>query len=582
MDDVLVGRDAVHHETASSTGRERPPGTAGAASTAVPALLAAVVVTVVRLWISRGRDEYAIWPDEPSQLAVARFIGGGTRWNMYDHSVWRPLFGTLLAPAYWFTDDPETVLRAGLVLNAVLGGASAALLVVIARRLTDASSAQSAVLSVIVSLVPGALFTTDFVFAESLLVALYLATLLGLFVFHESPSLGRGVVAGVAAAAAFATHSRMLPLAFVVVATAVLAAARRRLSGRDAIAVVAVTGAAVFLASVYTSYVVDRLWREPSSRNSIGGVVDQLGNGTAVLVSAVGQLWYLLVASAGVVAYGVVVLARAASERSGSDRPGTADARMLLVTVGSCVALSIVFMSDRWRSDQLVYGRYNEAVIGPVLVVGLAALMGVVPLRRIGTVVAGTVGAILASGSLLWALRRSELSDGNGLEPMILGLQPFMTSAPSIEVVRISVWAAVVAGTVGVVAIIGRRRGVQAVAVLIVASALVLVGSSRTRTIIDRQWDDSGDVSAVQELRSGPLVDGVPVDFYLPLGNTSTGRMMLYQFHLPRTEFTVVHDVRDGASSPFVFGRIDVDGFEESGARLVWRDPRGRYGLWER
>ena len=57
---------------------------------------------------------------------------------------------------------------------------------------------------------------------------------------------------------------------------------------------------------------------------------------------------------------------------------------------------------------------------------------------------------------------------------------------------------------------------------------------------------------------------------------------MLYQFHLPRTEFTVVNDPVSGATSPFVFARFTGDGFAEAGATLVWRDPQGRYGLWER
>jgi hypothetical protein len=58
--------------------------------------------------------------------------------------------------------------------------------------------------------------------------------------------------------------------------------------------------------------------------------------------------------------------------------------------------------------------------------------------------------------------------------------------------------------------------------------------------------------------------------------------MMLYQFYLPRTEFTVVNDLDVGASSPYVFARLREDGLAESGATLVWRDPRGLYGLWER
>ena len=106
---------------------------------ALASVVAGVIVALARRRTSWGRDEYAIWPDEPAQLAIARCIGGGTRWNMDDHSVWRPLFGTLLAPVYWFTDDPVTVFHTALVLNALLGGIAAALLVFVARRLTPMS-----------------------------------------------------------------------------------------------------------------------------------------------------------------------------------------------------------------------------------------------------------------------------------------------------------------------------------------------------------------------------------------------------------------------------------------------------------
>jgi hypothetical protein len=438
-----------------------------------------------------------------------------------------------------------------------------------------------AVAALVVALAPGALVPTNFVFAESLVVPLYLLTLLALLDLQASPSLGRGALAGAAAAAAFATHSRMLPLVVIVIGVVALAAGRRRMAPRDAIAVVITTLTAVFLVSMYTTYLVDRLWNEPSTRNSGGAVLEQLLSGWPVLVSAFGQAWYLLVASLGIVAYGTVVLVRAATGRHGRRSPTTGDARLVLVTTSACVVLSVVFMADRWRSDQLVYGRYNDAVIGPVLIVGLAALVGAIPLRRSATTIVTAGFAIVGAGVLLWALRDEELSQSNGLEPMILGLQPFATSTTSIEVVRISLWAAVLTVALGAVAVAAARR--DASWLLVVALAvLVGLGWARTSTIIDRYWDDSGDISAVEELREGPLVDGVSVDFYLPRGSTSTNRMMLYQFHLPRTEFTVVHDQVSGASSPLVFAQVVGDGFAEAGARLIWRDPRGRYGLWER
>ena len=290
---------------------------------ALASLVAGVIVALARRRTSWGRDEYAIWPDEPAQLAVARFIGGGTRWNMDDHSVWRPLFGTLLAPVYWFTDDPTTVFHVALTLNALLGGIAAALLVSLARRLTPATPWWGAAIAVLVSLAPASVFSTDFVFSESLVAPLFLATLLGLLRLQQSPTLANGLVTALLAGAAFGAHSRMLPLTLITLGVIALAVVRRRMAVRHGIAGAAVAVAAVYAVSMYTAYVVDRLWDQPSTRNSIGGVREQLVSGVPVLVSALGQTWYLLVASLGVVVYGSVVLVRAALRRRTGTRPGT-------------------------------------------------------------------------------------------------------------------------------------------------------------------------------------------------------------------------------------------------------------------
>lgn len=548
----------------------------------VAGAVSAVTVFAVRLWISRGRQEYALWPDEPAQLAIARFVGGGTRWNMHNHSIWRPLFATLLAPVYWFTDDPTTVFHAALLLNAVLGGVAAWLLVLLARRLTRMDARWCAATSLIVSIWPAVLLTTDFVFSESLVIALYLATLLFLLRLHESPNLRDGLAAGLFAAAAFGTHSRMLPLTVVVIGLVVLAAARRRMAWFDAAATVAVAVAGVFSMSVYTSYLVDRLWNEPSTRNSIGGVIEQLTNGPTVLMALVGQSWTLLVASLGVVAYGAVALGRAALGRADGRGPSSGDARVVLIVFGSLAALSVVFMSDRWRSDQLVYGRYNTAVVAPLLIVGMAVLVGSIRVRRLDVAIVGAAATMTVCGGLLWWFRRDVLRESNGLEPMILGLQPFITSATIIDVPRISVLAVAGALVLGTAAVVGsdtRRRRILVVSTLVV---LVVIGAHRTRDHIDRLWDDSGDASAVETLRDHELGDGVPVDYFLRAGSNSTVSMMLYQFYLPATPLTVVADPLDGPPASYVFAPIDNDALLASDARLVWRDQRRPIGLWRR
>src|SRR4029079_6494947 len=127
-----------------------------------------------RWWTSHRRVSLHMLPDEPGQLAIARFVGRGQRWNMFDHSTWRPLFGTLLAPTTWFTDDPVTVYRSALAVNAVLGGVSGALLALLAARLTGRSRLVAAALAAAVALSPALLFTTDWVWSEALVQVAFL------------------------------------------------------------------------------------------------------------------------------------------------------------------------------------------------------------------------------------------------------------------------------------------------------------------------------------------------------------------------------------------------------------------------
>ena len=171
-------------------------------------------------------------PDEPGQLAIARFVGRGLRWNMLDHSTWRPAYGVLLAPATWITDDAGGLYRSGLALNAGLGALSCVLLALLAARVTGRSRPTCAALAAAVSLAPALLFTTDWVWSEALVQVTLLLFLLAALRFLDVGRLRWGATMVVAAAAGFATHSRLLPLAVTATALVVVACWRRDLATR--------------------------------------------------------------------------------------------------------------------------------------------------------------------------------------------------------------------------------------------------------------------------------------------------------------------------------------------------------------
>lgn len=535
-------------------------------------------MAVTRFVASRSRTMYAIWPDEPAQLAMARFFAGGTRWDMHDHSTWKPGYALVISPIHWFTDDPATVFRSAMVINAVLGGVAAVLLVLLTRRLTSLSPWGSAVAAAVAMSVPASLFATDFVWSESLLVTLFLATLLVLVRFDELPGLARGVAVAAATTALFSTHSRMLPLLPVAVGVVAVAALHRRTTRRSATVSVLLTTAGAGVVQWSSSTIVERLWREPADTNTVGAVAERVTDVGPLIVAAAGQWWYLMVSSLGVVGFGVWGIARRI--RAGSAQQRRA-ATIVATSIVGCVALSVVFMSARVRPDRIVYGRYNDAVITPLFVMGLAVLVGSIGARRIA-IAGGVIGtSLLAAGAVLVAFRAEPLADGNGIEPMILGLQPFVSGRPSIAVVPVTV-AALFIG-IGVVAavMLGRGRGRRMVPGALVIAALLVLGGLETADAIERGWTDTNDIAPIQALTEGPLAEGDPVDFYVRAGTDNTKALMAYQFVLSRSPFTVIESLADG-NARFVMAPSDSVWPPDQPARRLWRDPTRSISLWER
>lgn len=543
------------------------------------AAMAATVACVVRLWAVRGRHEYTLWPDEPAQLAIARFVGGGTHWTMRNHSTWRPGYGTLLAPVYAFTDDPERVYRLAMVLNSLLGGVAAALLVVLARRLTSFGPWSAGWAATAVAVTPALVFPAGLVWAESLIAPLYLGCVLALARFWEAPSLRRGVTVAVLCGACFVTHSRLLPLAVVAGGLIVVAVRQRRIPVGDG----ALSGAALVVAlaaaSSYSRLVTDRLWEHPTTRNTSSAVLDQFQHPTSIGVSAVGQLWYLVAGSLGVVLVGAIELAR----RARADRAVQVVALVMAVQI----ALAVVFMAERWRSDQLIYGRYNDVVVAPALVVGLAALAGRAgewwTTRRLVGAFGAAAALVLGAGWAMWSWRSEVFAASNGLEGMILAIQPFADGRNSIPMIRLSVLVAVATGILALAVVAVRAVG-GAWPVAALLAMLLTVGLVRTDAVFANGWNGSGGLAAVADLAEpgAPLATRMPADYYLAPNDDATGRLMLYQWYLPHSEITVVPHPLVEASSRYVFAPTDTPALRASGAEVVWHDPYLPLSLWDR
>lgn len=175
------------------------------------------VVTAVRCGFNWNRSFFNIHPDGPAHLGMARWISGTGPWHMFDMSVWRPGFATLVAPLFWLTDDPEVVIRLTLAVNATLGGLAAVVLARLMVRLTDLSAPSILIAAGLIASMPAALAASAHVWAEPLVTLCFLALLWLVLDFFDGGRWQAAASGIVVAAVAATVHGRLLPTAVTAV-----------------------------------------------------------------------------------------------------------------------------------------------------------------------------------------------------------------------------------------------------------------------------------------------------------------------------------------------------------------------------
>jgi hypothetical protein len=545
-------------------------------------------VAGVRFWFSENRHFFHMAPDEPAQLAMARWISGGTRWNMFDSSSWRPGMAVLMAPLFWFTDDWELITHGGLLICAALGGVGAVLLARLATRLTRLSPTMCILFSAAIALAPASLSATAFVWAEALVTVTFLGCVTLVLRFYDEPRLMTGVWATVVAACGLTSHSRLMPL---VPTVAVLLIFRCALDRAWMRAVLLAISAAVTtaLSFAFAQVVYSAVWDDPASTNTVGTIIKRLPKLDDNGRSAVGQIWYQLAATAGLTAIGAGVLVirslRRRRERGSEHAVVTRDARLLVLMVAPLVLASIVFMSGRTRTDHRIYGRYNDAVLWPVLIIALAWLVQLRtnPARkRAAAGLLAVAAAIVGAGFAIHAVAGKALHDSAGVKAMIAGLIPLTTKANTIDIVDVSQISLAVLLILVMAALLTRRP----IVLPVVLAGLLSFAAVRTHDGMGTRlnsWEVSTAVTAIEDI----VPAGTPLGIRFVREKDKPGvswddqrrRAQIYQFALPDHEF-IRDRGTDDSVGPYVFAPVNDKLMKAAGAEILWRDPSVQYALW--
>lgn len=518
-------------------------------------ILASMFVVLVGLHVllSRGMPGPTIIDNELGYLANARVLSGGTAplhpWFTPTNYIG---YSLLLVPLYWVGLDPDAVYQGALVVNAVLGGTVVLIAYPLARGLFSLTRGNALLAAGVTGLYPAVLMNSSLAWAESLLFPLGLLTVLLAYRLLTEGTVRSAVLFGGVAGFLYMAHPRLLAsMGFALVF--IVATAIRRIippslalvAGGSLIAVALVTRAAhnALLPRIYgdggAAFADDR----------VGGYLDVLTSGSRMwtaLLAGAGSVWYLALASCGLVIAGAIHLGRIASGRTPDRRTaarwvtGFALALMVGALIMSCMGID----DAGRRIDYRFYGRYAEAY-GPLLC--LAGMAGILAARtRRARVALWGSGAAIGVGAWLvmyfgYGPERFDAPEYTAGAAVLSAITPGWLAYPSDPGYRIHLALAVLAATalVGVaLAAWSPRAAIAVVAGLFCVSAAV--GLSR---YVEPQSRAINDVATLQD--SIALRDARAISY--DRAGEQIFVMPLYEFHLPQAQFSLFDSDADGS-----------------------------------
>ena len=351
----------------------------------------------------------SVRPDELGFLLNGQVMIGNTEVPLAEgfRSFYPAGFGFFTAIAAFLGGSIAAQFRISLLFDIAFAVATVWVLAQWATRHLEVDRRWARVIAIAVAVAPTVAANSLFAWSESLSRLGLAALVLLLFETSRRPSWATCLGTGLLAAYLPIVHGRFtLVLPLTAAALAVVGISRDRSRRLACASGIVVAAGAYLLLSRVNVWLRDELYSGSAGKE--GRMVDKFldpANTSSIVRGFVGQSWYLVATTFGVLAIGLVVLLSdslsglAARRREQWIGPlFTVGASFLVVLTSALQLVNVI------RPDHLVYGRYAE-VVAPVLVTaGLAAL---VTRRRyatgawfagIGTIVLLLVAMTVAAG----------------------------------------------------------------------------------------------------------------------------------------------------------------------------------------
>lgn len=564
-----------------------------------PLLAVATVTGAVTLLLVLGLTRFSpvFFGDEIGYLANTIAIAGGPS-IVIDADSYYPGWSLVLVPLWWLFSDPLALYRGAVILSALSSIATIPVLAVLARRL-GLGRAHAAIAASVVVALPAHALMAGFALAESFLGLVVASAVLFSVLGAQTGRTRWFVAAGAASGFAFVVHGRLAGIVVATVAWAILLLVRRGWLNGSALLgsslVVAASGYALYRHLEVTVY--------RSTGREADGVAKLFGSQPSdVALGASGQIWYLVVATAGLAIPGVVFVALALGREVRRRRPGWATWFALWALGLAAVSITYVSRSvgQHDRVDLFVYGRYLEPATDLLVLFGLILLVRIAPgsrlaagrlRRRFVRIAAATVIVFAAVttgyGLLARAVVPTAKQTTSGWNPMnVLGIVQYSWQHGRNDAALPLLQAALIGGGVLVavltLAVLARNAGWLLVAAAVFALASSVVAQARTVAPAYGSYATAFTLARAVDRYHSASVSFVTAPDPLAPNRSTVISQNAYEFFLAPRVVPVVTGSSKLPTTDLVIARKNWPAGADAGWRRITWDPGYDNALWSR
>jgi hypothetical protein len=561
------------------------------------AVASVVATTVLLLTLGLTRFSPVFFGDEIGYLANTIAIAGGPNIVINADSYY-PGWSLVLVPLWWIFRDPLALYRGAVILSAASSIATIPVLAALGRRL-GVRAPQAVIAACVIVALPAHALMSGFALAES-----FLGLVVSIAAWFAVKSVQEGAAhwyaaTGAASGFAFIVHGRVAGLVVATLVWGILLVLRREYRAGSALiaAALGVAGAGYALYR-HLEVVVYR-----STGREADGIAKLFGSQpSAVALGESGQIWYAVMATAGLVIPGALFLALAVARELRARTPGWAT--WLAVGVLGIAAVSITYVSgsvsQRDRLDIFVYGRYLEPATDLLAFCGLILLIRVVPrsrrrsvrlTRRWAAIAISSLGVfvVVAVGYGLVARAMVPTADGttSGWNPMnVLGIVQYDWQRGADDSALPLVQAALVGGGV-LMALLASGRILRApvwmlAGALVFALASSVVAEARTVAPAYSSYADAFTLTRAVDRYPDASVSFVMAHDPLAPGRSTVISQNAYEYFLAPRVVPALAGSTALPTTDLAIARKDWPAAAEAGWRRITWDPKYDNALWSR